>query len=130
MNWIKDLLGIKTREEIERIIFSRTEYVNDQLRDYVFGRNRSSSGLKSLLDHINKTINYNPKYGEPYEVRARIYYEILNKDLNGNREMISKAINDIETAQKLGTRRGNRFDSLDTIRGTLNLMLFQVKNGL
>ncbi|HEY5593063.1 MAG TPA: hypothetical protein VIK55_18865 [Paludibacter sp.] len=130
MNWIKNLFGIKTREEIERIISSRTEYVNDQLRDYIFGRNRSSSGLKSLLDHINKTIKLKPKYGEPYEVRARIYYNILEKDLNANRDMINKAISDIETAQKLGTRKGNRFDSLDTIRGTLDLMLFQVKNGL
>lgn len=130
MNWIKDIFGIKTREEIESTIYSRTEYVNDQLRDYIFGRIKSPSGLKSLLDHINKTIKLKPKYGEPYEVRAKIFYQILEKDLYANRDMINKAISDIEMAQKLGTRNGHRIDSLDTIRRTLDLMQFQVRNKL
>jgi len=130
MNSNKNLYGGKTREEIEEIIISRTYSINDQLNNYIIRRNGGLSDLKLLLDNINNVIELEPKYGDPYEVRARIYYNILEKDLYSNREMINKTFSDIETAQKLGTKEGKRFDSLDTIRMTLNLMLFQVNNGL
>lgn len=129
MNWIKDFFGIETRAEKEEIISLHTEYVKKELLYYHMYA-YSQDTLKSFLDKINKAIKLKPQYGEPYEVRARVYVEFLKKDLSSNRDMINKAIRDIETAKKLGTLKGNRFDSLDAIRMTLDLMSFQVKNGL